>query len=363
MKDFITVKLKDGNTRDVYNWDNVFSRQTGSTGEIAMIIGAKNLGKTFSLRVHCIREFLKTGYKFVEICRTKDEMKATASGYFNKIKGEGYFKEYDFKTDKDTGYISKANKDEWKPICHFAALSTFQGTKRSWSFTGMHRLIFDEFIIDSRDRYHQYLPSEVMIFANILDTIIRENPGSKPFYKVYLMANACDLTCPYLRFFGVDKVPQYGFSFYNNRCTMLHYVKPWDSELRKTETLVGRMLANSEESRMIFDNEFLITAQDEIKRKPGRAKYMFALSFMGNRFSIWLDSSEGMYYVQDGYPKNSRNVFALTKKDNSLDYTRIEKSSDLLRLVNLAYYDKSIRYDKPSTRELFLKVLEFTGVK
>lgn len=363
MKDFITVELKDGNTRDVYNWDNVFSRQTGSTGEIAMIIGAKNIGKTFSLRLKAVQRFIKHGFKFVEISRTKDEMDATKSGYFDKLQHAGYFREYEFKTDSDTGYISKKGKDDWEPVCHFIALTNFQKAKRSWSYGGIQYIIFDEFIIDSRDRYHQYLPSEVMIFANIIDTITRENPGDKPFYRIFLMANACDVTCPYLRFFGVDKIPQYGFTYYNDRHTLLHYVMPWDSDLRKTETLVGRMLANSEESRMIFDNEFIITAQDEIKRKPGRAKYMFALSFMGNQFSIWLNSSEGMYYVQDGYPKNSRNVFALTKKDNSLDYTRIEKSSDLLRLVNLAYYDKSIRYDKPSTRELFLKVLEFTGVK
>lgn len=363
MRDYITVKLKDGGTRDVYNWEGVFSRQTGSNGEIAMVISGKNIGKTFNLRLRAVEHFMKSGFKFVEVCRTKSELEDTRTGYFDKLQGCGYFQDMEFKVDGDTGYVSMKGKDDWMAICHFVALSDFQKVKRSWSYTGLHWVIFDEFIIDSRDRYHRYLPFEEMVFANLLDTILRENPGDKPFYRVFMMANACDLTCPYLRFFGVDKVPEYGFTFYNGKHTLLHFVKPWDSELRKTETLVGRMLANSEEARMVFDNEFIINYRDEIKRKPSRARYFFAVAFMGNEFSIWLDSSDGMYYVQDGYPRNSRNVFALTHKDNSLDYTRIEKSSELLRLLNYAYYDKSIRYDKPSTRELFMNVLKFTGIR
>ena len=366
MKDYITVELKDGSTRDVYNWDMVFSRQTGSMGEFALVLGAKNLGKTFSLRLRCVREYLKTGYKFVEICRTKEELELTRNSYFEKLQGEGYFPDLEFKTDKDTGYYCRKTDDEekdWKPICHFVALTDFQKVKRSWSHTGLHRIIFDEFVIDARDRYHRYLPSEVMIFANVLDTITRENPGAKPFYKVYLLANACDLTCPYLRFFGIDKVPEFGISFYNGKHTLLHYVKPWDAKLRKTETLVGRMLSGHEESKMIFDNEFLVSETREICQKPKTAKYIFALSFQNEKFSIWLDIHEGLYHVKSGIPKNSRNVFALTKKDNHLDYVRIEKSSELLRLVNLAYYEKALRYDSPSTRELFLHVLQYVGVR
>ena len=67
-----------------YDWNDVFSRQTGNNGEIALITGGKGIGKTFGLRLQCVKDYLKDGSLFVELCRTKVECKAVSLGYFDK---------------------------------------------------------------------------------------------------------------------------------------------------------------------------------------------------------------------------------------------------------------------------------------
>ncbi len=349
-----------------YDWDATFSRQTGTQGEFCIVAGAKSIGKTFGLRLKCIDEFLKKGYRFVEISRTKAERDEIQDGYYSKIQHDGFYKDYLFKTEKNCGYIARKpigedDAPQWQLMTYFVALTAFQVEKRR-TFTGMRRFIFDEAAIDKKDKYHKYLPNEFFILANLLDSIDREQPGDKPFFKVYLLMNAVDLTCPYLRNLGINKPPKYGYSFYNNKNTLLHYVEPWDAEQRRAETLVGRMLAGSDESKIMFDNEFKTEGDKEIKRKPANAKYSFALVFQGMKFAVWIDYKQGYFYITEKVPKGSKNVFALTKRDNTIDYQAVKRTDSYMKTLVDVYYIGGIRYSSPALREAFLDVLGFLGI-
>lgn len=349
-----------------YDWDATFSRQTGSQGEFCIVAGAKSIGKTFGLRLKCINEYIKKGYRFVEISRTKAERDEIMNGYYDKLQHDGFFTEYVFKTEKDCGYIARkpleGDKPEWSLITYFVALTAFQVEKRR-TFTGMKRFIFDEAAIDKKDKYHRYLPNEFFILANLLDSIGREQPDSKPFFRVYLLMNSVDLTCPYLRYLGVTKPPEYGYSFYNDKHTLLHYVEPWDAEQRKANTLVGRMLAGSEESKIMFDNAFQVEGDKEIRKKTSAAKFAFGIVYDKMHFGIWIDYGTGYVYVTDRIPKKSKSVYTLTRRDNSVDYIAVTKSNELMQFTVNAYYDGSVFYSSPYVREAFLDVLGFLGVK
>lgn len=349
-----------------YDWDATFSRQTGSQGEFCIVAGGKNIGKTFGLKKKCIEEFLKKGYRFVNISRTKDERDLVMNGYFDKLQHDGFFTDYLFKTEKQCGYIAKkvpeGEKPEWQLITYFVALSAFQVEKQR-TFTNMRRFIFDEAAIDKKDRYHSYLPNEFFILANILDSIDREQPGSSPFFKIYLLMNACDLTCPYLRMLGINKPPKYGYTFYNDKSTLLHYVEPWDVGERLATTLVGRMLAGSSEAAMVFNNVFEVQGEKEVKAKSPAAKFAFGIVFQGIRFGIWIDYKAGMFYVNEKIPKGERNIYALTKADNTIDYQAVKRTDDMLKTLVEVYYSGGLRYSSLATRESFLSVLSFLGIK
>ena len=359
MQDFKTLS----NGRKVYSLDGVKSRQTGHNAEIVMIISAKDTGKTFNVRIDCVKQFLDGKGRFVEISRSSEESKAVCAGYFEKIEYENIFPGYIFKTEKSKGYIAQeSDNPEWQLCCYFVSLSLFQREKKR-TYTEVTNAIFDEFIIDKRDRFHRYLPAEYSILANVLDSIFRENIAEDKRYNLYMMGNACDLTCPYMRHFGIDKPPEFGFTFYSKKHVLLHYVKPWDAQERKEGSFIGRMLTGDSEGAMIFDNEFSVSGEGDISQKSSKAKFAFGLAFAGSKFGIWSSLDEVSFWVTRKIPKDSKSLYALTKKDGSLDYQVISRSEPFLKMLVKLFYARALRYESAGIREEFFTMLDFLGIK
>ena len=350
-----------------YDWDKTMSYQTGTNGEICLVLGAKDIGKTFGLRLKCVQRFIKHGEIFCEICRTNAERDEVTSGYFDKLQFEGFFTDYIFKIEKKAGYIARKPIDEtdkpvWKLLCYFVALTNFQREKKR-TYKQVKRFIFDEAVIDTKDRYHRYLKDEFLILANLLDSISRQQPNTDYQYYVYMLGNAVDLTCPYLRFNGIQKLPDFGFSFYKDKTVLLHYVEPWNAEERKARTLVGRMLKGHDESKIIFDNVFSDTTGKEVMHKTSNAKYRYALVWGSLVFAIWVDQKRGLWFITSKLPKDAKNIYTLTKKDSSINYQAIKRADPLAKLLNEVYYIGGLRYESAHIREAFFEVLEFLGIR
>lgn len=349
-----------------YDWQKTMSYQTGTNGEHCFVLGAKNIGKTFGLRKKCVERFIKAGELFVEICRTKATRDNVSRGYFDKLQNAGFFTDYVFKVERNCGYIARKpvadEKPIWKLICYFVALSNFQEEKQR-TFVKPKRFIFDEAIIDSKDRYHRYLKDEYFILANLLDSISRQQIGEGYNYYVYYLANAVDMTCPYLKYLGVNRIPEFGYSWYKSKTVLLHYVEPWDVYERKAKTLVGRMLDGFDESKVVFDNEFTDTTGKEIMRKTSNARYKYCLVYGAMKYAIWVDAKRGLYFVTSKLPKGAENVYTLTKRDSTVNYTMIKKASPLMQLLSDIYYIGGLRYESAHIRESFFQVLDFLGIK
>lgn len=347
-----------------YDWQKTFSYQTGTQGEVCIVAGAKDIGKTFGLRLQCVKDWTKdNNVKFAEICRTNEEMRAVEAGYFDKLQDSGFYTDYQFKITKHIGYGAKAGikKPDWKPLLYFASLTNFQREKKR-TYSGIYRFVFDEMAIDRKDRYHRYLPHEFLILTNLLDSMSRQQPNGA-VYRLYGLSNACDLTCPYFANLGVNSIPEYGYHFYNNKHTLLHYVEPWDAEERKIGTLVGRMLAGNAESEMIFNNKFADTSNGETADKTSNSRYAFAIKFDSNIFAVWIDYKAGIFYVNDYLPPKSRNVYTLTKNDSSINYQAVKRANGVMQILIQAFYAGGLRYSSIGLRERFLAVLGFLGVQ
>ena len=348
-----------------YDWNKTMSYQTGTNGEFCLVVGAKDIGKTFGLRLKCVERYLKAGELFVEICRTNEERKAVMPGYFDKLTAEGFFSDYVFKTEKGCGWIARKpiadEKPEWRLICYFVALTNFQREKKR-TYERPRRFIFDEAVIDVKDRFHRYLKDEFLVLANLLDSISRQQPGD-PGYYVYLLGNSVDVTCPYLRHLGIDKIPDFGYSWHRGKTVLLHYVEPWDADERRAMTLVGRMLAGNDEGKLIFDNRFADIGNGEIMGKTSNARYKFAFKWGKQVFAIWADRKQALWFVTEKLPKGAVNVYTLAKKDSTVDYASITKASPYAKLLTDLFYIGALRYESASVREAFFEVLGFIGVK
>lgn len=346
-----------------YNWQDIFSRQTGHNAEIVIVIGARSIGKTFGLRLELVKRCIKTGMAFVNLSRYKEEIQAIKQNYFSKLQSEGFFTDYQFKVEKNTAYVALiGDNPDWKPICYFMALTAFQRDKQT-TFANVRDVIFDEAILDKRDQYHRYLPYEFSLFADALSTAFREQPDDNISRHVYILGNACDLTAPYLKEYGIDKPPDFGFKWLKDNTVLLHRVEPWDADERRAQTLVGRMLDGSDAAKVAFDNEFDLGSSSDIGSKTPNARFAFAVRYSAQTFAVWMDYKTGMVYVNDHVPKGSGKPFALTKKDGAVDYNQIRKNDNLMQLLSGLHYAGNVRYSSYGIREAFAEVLTFIGIR
>lgn len=343
-----------------YDWSRIMTRDA----PINIIISSRGLGKTYGLRMQFINDYLKGGYRFVEVTRTKTEQKELIKEYFDKV-GEEY-PGYEFKTEANRAYIQRVEnkKHDWKLIGYFVAFTELQTAKKR-TFKNVRRIGFDEAIIERIDRYHSYLPHEWELLASIIDSCTRERADDdsvKP--HVYLLGNACDLVNPWFRALRIDRKPKTGMTWHANKLALLHYVEPGEYERRKlSETLSGQMLALVGGGKSSLRNDFENANMDFVSEKTRGSKIMFGISYDKERYGIWEDKKDGRLYVNRKIPNGTKPVYALTARDGRADLVTAKKAEPMLKMVVNLFYLGCVLYDSPYTRERFFDILKLFGVR
>ena len=344
-----------------YDWTKTLSYDAS----ITMVVGGRGIGKTYGLRKQFVSDFVKNNERFVEICRYQSEVPDVAAGYFNKFEELQEFPQYLFKTDGKSAYIadkvSEDEKPDWEQCGYFVALTSQQRLKKQ-TFSKVRRCLLDEAILDRHDRYHRYIPHEFETLANVMSTLLRERPDEETRGRLYLLGNSCSLVNPYFEALGIEKAPDYGYSWHNDKSCLLHYVEPVQAAERRNNTLVGRMLSGNTESEQMYDNKFTESESEFVEPKSSTAKFSYAISYQNFIFAIWEDLRAGLVYVTGNVPKNSKRVYYVTKADASIDYQAIRKTEPLVKILVSLYFSGYLRYDTPIRRERFFDLLSFLGV-
>lgn len=347
-----------------YNWNNTLAYDA----DVTMVVGARGIGKTYGIRLQCIRDFIKHKYRFVEIVRYKNEISGVSNGYFNRIDSNKEFSNYIFKTDSNCAYIAdkvdEGEKPKWFLMGYFIALSQAQAIKKR-TFDNVKRIIFDEAILDKTDRFHHYLPREFTILANVVDTVSRERAdtdGISP--RIYLLGNALDIMNPYFIRYNVG-IPKKGYSWHSNKIMLLHYVQ--DNEYSKNKainTVAGRMLNGTVEGDIANDNKFARMNDDFVMKKTKESKFSFGIKYEGYFYGIWSDWNNGYYFVTSKIPNNTdKPVYTLTIDDNRLNYIAAKKAENILQGFTELYYAGVIRYESIPIKERFKEILNLFGVR
>lgn len=338
-----------------YDWTKTLSYDA----EVTMVITARGRGKTYGIRKQAIRDAIKNGVTFVEVCRYKSELPGVISGYFDRLTGNGEFGNAELKTEGPLAYYKDG--EEWRLIGYFVALSDQQQLKKH-TFNRVRRIIFDEVILDVNDRYHHYLPHEFDAFANLIDTITRQRPGEETMARVYLLGNSVDLVNPYFQGLGIRQLPRYGYTWYNHKHFLLHYedAKEW-GDARRDTTLVGHLLSDNEAQRSLY-NSFDIS-EEFIAEKTKFAVFSFGVIYSGTAFGIWYDQRGGLIYINDTIPKGHSMRFALTLDDQHVDLSVLTRTSQLMKNVAETARVGLVRYSTPVIQEKFKEVLALYGLR
>lgn len=351
---------------DFYDWSKTLSYDA----DVTMVVGSRGVGKTYGLRKQFIKDYIKDGSKFVELTRYKNEIFGVSDGYFNRVENEPEFKEYVFKTDSRYAYIAqkkkkKQTKEDWHVIGYFIALTDAQRMKKR-TFDKVKRIVLDEAIIERTDRYHTYLPNEFSTLANIIDTVSRERADTDSVRpRVYLLGNACDISNPYFAAYHVTTNLKFGYSWHNGKTFLLHYVDAGEYATEKLEgTVAGRMMAGTVEGKVAAKNQFITANSEFVRKKPGRATFVFGIVCNGKKFGVWVDMQQGNYHISNKIPKNTtRPIFSLTRDDYSVNYIAAQKAHPAMKTIIEMWYLGLVLYDSTQIKTDFMEILELFGVR
>ena len=344
-----------------YDWTKTLSYNA----DITMVITARGRGKTYGLRKAALDDFLRRGYRFVEVVRYKSELSGVMSGYFSKLAISGDYDGYEFKTEGQKGYVRKEGEKTWDTCCYFVTLSEAQNAKKR-TYVNVRKIIFDEALVEP-GTYLRYLPREYQTLTNIVDTVTREvagTPHARP--HLYLLSNACDLINPMFIQWKIDQVPDFGYSWHAGGTVLLHYEDPSEYDYAETkahETLAGRMASSTDEGLTAVQNLFNFGADDDIRKKTAAARFWLGLVYRGHKFGIWVDYDDGYYYVTRRIPKGADRVYSLTRADNTANRLIARRATPAMRAILEAYYDRIMRFESVGVREELLDALGAFGIR
>lgn len=353
-------------TTKFYDWAKTLSYDA----EVTMVITARGRGKTYGIRAQAVRDWLKEKYRFVEVCRNRQEVPGVAAEYLAKVDALGEFPAWQFKNQGDRIYIARRvdedsdERVEWHLIGYVVALSQAQQLKKR-TFANVKRIIFDEALIDKRDRYHDYLPREYVSLANLVDTIARQQPGEETPCRLYLLGNACDLINPYFIRYGIYEQPKYGYRWYDGKHFLLHFEDPGEFGTAKLrDTMAGHMFAGTEDEGIATRNRFTSATRTFIGKKGRRAEFSYGVTYNEMTFGIWVDLRAGYYYVNREIPHLPNKVmYALSTADHKPNYLMANKGTRALRGIVSMYEIGAVKFDTAATREQFNNVLGLFGIR
>ena len=345
---------------DFYNWRKTMSYDA----DVSLVIGPRGRGKTYGLRLQCMKDFMKDGYTFVEIVRYKETLKSVEPNYFSRI--EAIYTDYEFKVQSHTGYARKKGTKEWNVLVYFVALSSSQMLKLS-TFYKVKRMIFDEFTLALEStQYLRYLKNEFDALANLVDTVTRQRSGDNQKPKLYLLGNALDAANPVFYRYGIyDPAP--GYTWYEGKTVVLHYVQDDEySTAKENDTVAGRMLRGTVGGRTAIYNEFAGGKNEYIsKRKPAKSFVLCTIVFRRHNLRVWVSFDAGLSYVDEcpDLSKEKKPVYYLLHEDGTPDRMAITKVSQLSKTLMSMFSHGLTKFSDVFVQKLYIDMLQQFGLK
>ena len=308
------------------------------------VIGARGIGKSYSMKKHPINRFIKYGEQFIYVRRYKGELKKL-SNYFNDIMVE--FPDHEFKVKGRQLYI------DGKLFGWAIPLSMWQSEKSN-AYPNVTTIILDEFIREKDNS--GYLPNEVEALLNLMDTVFRGREN----VRCICLSNAVSVVNPYFLYFGLVPNIKKRFNAYKNMLVEIPDSKDFSDERRKTK--FGSLIDGTEYGDMSLDNEFVNDSQVFIERRTKESKFSFAVVYQGMTIGVWVDVEAGIMFMANDFDPSSKLLFALSAEDlteNAMMMAGWKNNYYLKKLVN-AFMNGYLRFDNQVLRntgyEMFKKM-------
>jgi hypothetical protein len=304
------------------------------------VIGNRGAGKTWSSKKWAIKSFLKTGAQFIYLRRYKTEFK-DIKVFFADIMDE--FPDTEFEVKGMNFYIDK------KLAGYGVALSTAL-TKKSTPFPNVDKIIFDEFVIDSKVIH--YLSNEVTAFLEFYETVARLREG----VKVLFLSNAVSIVNPYFLYWNMQPNGKKRFTRYGH--ILVEFVKNQEFIDAKYKTKFGQIIQGTKYAEYAIENQYLKDNDHFVEKKTGTSRFEFSIIYNGHTYGFWNDYSAGAVFVSDDVDPYSKLQFVLTDADHKPNMMLVKNAnrSFLLKSFMKAYEGGWMRFESMTIKNQCIEI-------
>lgn len=265
------------------------------------VIGARGIGKTYSMKKYCINRFIKTGAQFIYLRMYKTDLKKV-SQLFNDVQQE--FPNHKLEVKGREFYIDGQLAGWAIPITGW---QSFKGG----SYPNVETIVFDEFIRE-KDTVG-YPPNVTESLLNICDTVIRNRDN----FRCVCLSNAVSVVNPYFLYYNILPDTNKHFNKYKHCVVEIPESRDFSEERRKTK--FGAMISELEYGRMSLDNEFTRDVDTFIMKRAKTSVHFCNITYRGFTMGMWVDTKSDFMFLSQDYDPSCKKNFALNKDDMTGD--------------------------------------------
>lgn len=307
-------------------------------------IGARGIGKTYGMKSHIVKRFLKHEKQFIYLRRYKPELRKIQN-FFNDIKPD--FPNVEFKVKGREFYIN-GKLAGWA-----VPLSTWQSEKSN-AYPDVETIFYDEFIREKDNS--GYIPNEVESLLNFMDTVFRNREN----VKCICASNSVSIVNPYFLYFGLIPNINKRFNAYDSIVIEIPDSKDFANERRKTK--FGKLIDGTDYAEMSLNNEFVNDSEVFIEKRSKESRFVFSIVYNGMTMGIWVDKELGLMYLSNDHDPSTKFKFALQTDDlnENVMYMKTWKNNYYLKKMVSAFSNGYLRFDNQVLRtvgyEMFKKM-------
>lgn len=325
---------------------------------IYIIIGGRNIGKTFSIKLKLIKDFIYHDRMFVYFRRNRTELVNNENIFVKQCK---MFKGLKYNVVGREVYIND------KKAGYIFALSELKAIKGTEFEDNVKNIFFDEFVIDKRYApYARYFKNEPTVFTKVCETIFRQNKNC----KIYMSGNNDGGTInPYLLEWNL--VPKGRFTTSKAYIKRLNKSIPfavlemvpdnaYTSVYGEEEPTLGELMASFDEDyyKMAYHNIDTSVTNIQIEDRPKDSKWLFNIKINKKIYGVWQSDKYSkktgvkLLYVSKSHQDNAKLTYVVEKEDiyGSNIYVKSYKNYNAMSLFVNLFIKDGLRFDTIQTK-------------
>ncbi|MBR3116509.1 MAG: phage DNA encapsidation protein [Bacilli bacterium] len=291
------------------------------------IIGERGVGKSYSLKKHVIKRFLKKNRKFIYLRRYETELEKSLKDneFFKDICKDPDFKDIKLKAKGDKFLVNDK-------VAGYAIPLSKSTIFKSVPFPDVDIIIFDEFLIDPSTCYH-YMKNEPEKVLDFMETV-----GRLRDIQVFLLGNSISIVNPYFDYFNISLPYNSDIKTFKEGLILINYIKNEVYREAKKQTKFGKLTEGTKYSSYAIDNKFLLDNNNFIRKKSPNSKFFFTLILNKVKYGIWIDYDEFTMYVSTKYNDNRPIQLTFNYEDHTEKSILIKSRSVFFQNI-ISHYD------------------------